>query len=117
MNIKRQDIMSAVKVTVDDEDFRVQTIACEKYILKFGAPWCMPCKQDKPKYAMLAQTWRQWQFLDVDVDECSETATKYGIRSIPAYFMIYRNNRGHMTTRRVDNINMLERELNGTLPD
>jgi thioredoxin 1 len=54
-------------------------------IIKFGAGWCGPCRAMKPhfeKFRGMVEG-KEVEVLDVDVDEQSELASQYGVRSIP----------------------------------
>ena len=47
----------------------------------FSATWCGPCKAFKPIMQEMANDGYSIEF--IDVDQSQETATKYGIRSVP----------------------------------
>ena len=47
----------------------------------FSATWCGPCKAFKPIMQEVANDGYSIEF--IDVDQSQETATKYGIRSVP----------------------------------
>ena len=47
----------------------------------FSATWCGPCKAFKPIMQEVANDGYSVEF--IDVDQSQETATKYGIRSVP----------------------------------
>ena len=47
----------------------------------FSATWCGPCKAFKPVMQEVANDGYSIEF--IDVDQSQETATKYGIRSVP----------------------------------
>jgi thiol-disulfide isomerase/thioredoxin len=51
-------------------------------IVQFGTPYCAPCKQARP---VLERTARDAgvEFVDVDLEERPDLASRYGIRSIP----------------------------------
>ena len=52
-----------------------------KTIKYFSAAWCGPCKTFKPVMNEVAGEWYMVEFLDVDNN--SEMASKYGVRSVP----------------------------------
>ena len=52
-----------------------------KTIKYFSATWCGPCKAFKPIMQEVANDGYSIEF--IDVDQSQETATKYGIRSVP----------------------------------
>ena len=47
----------------------------------FSATWCGPCKAFKPIMQEVTNDGYSIEF--IDVDQSQETATKYGIRSVP----------------------------------
>ena len=57
-----------------------------KQLIKFAASWCQPCKQ-------LAGSLKYVDFKDVelkefDIEENSELAQQYGIRSVPTMVLL-----------------------------
>lgn len=76
---------------ITDENFAA-TIQSEKPVLvDFWAPWCGPCQILSPVIDDLAQeTAGQFVVGKLDVDQNAESATKYGVRSIPT-LIIFKN--------------------------
>ncbi|MBU0576705.1 thioredoxin [Patescibacteria group bacterium] len=57
----------------------------------FFAQWCGPCKMAAPVVDKLADEYRQKIIIaKLDVDENNQTATKYGVMSIPTV-IIFKN--------------------------
>lgn len=54
-------------------------------LVDFYADWCMPCKMQSPILEELAE--EGYEVAKVNVDELSELALRYNVRSIP--MMIY----------------------------
>lgn len=55
-------------------------------LLNFYADWCGPCKMVAPEVKALAHDLAgQARVVRIDVDERSDLAQQYGIRSIPAF--------------------------------
>ena len=53
-------------------------------VVDFWAPWCGPCRMVAPMIEQLAGEYEgRVSFAKVNVDDARETASKYGIRSIP----------------------------------
>jgi len=78
---------NATKVrTVTDQNFTDQIVDAEGLaIVDFWATWCGPCRMVAPIVEQLASEYEE-QGLRVgklDVDQNPETASQYGIRSIP----------------------------------
>ena len=81
----------------------------------FWAPWCGPCKRIKPIISELKNEFKDKVIIkEINVDEESELAVKYGIRSIPNLILV---NEGQELTRIVGNISkdVITRMLNSYL--
>ena len=53
-------------------------------MVEFSAPWCSPCRMQKPAIEALAQQHiGKVMFAEINVDENRQTAMKLGIMSIP----------------------------------
>lgn len=52
-------------------------------VLKFGATWCPPCKMLAPVFKKISQDYSDVDFDVVDVDDDSDTASKYSVSSVP----------------------------------
>lgn len=68
-----------------DSDFKEVALSSQKTVLvKFGAEWCGPCKKLVPVLEELDKEINEKIFIaTVDVDKNPETASNYGIMSIP----------------------------------
>jgi thioredoxin len=51
-------------------------------LVKFGAPWCGPCRMLDPELGRLAD-WGPARVVKIDVDQQPELARHYGVSSIP----------------------------------
>ena len=56
----------------------------------FYAEWCGPCKMTSPIIEELSQEMKGLSFVQIDVDQNQDLATKYSVFSIPT-FMIFKN--------------------------
>jgi thioredoxin 1 len=52
-------------------------------VLKFSASWCGPCKVQAPIFNEVSAAMPDVSFFEVDVDQSSDLAIKYGIRGVP----------------------------------
>jgi thioredoxin 1 len=52
-------------------------------VLKFSAAWCGPCKVQAPIFNEVRAAMSDVSFQEVDVDQDSDLAIKYGIRGVP----------------------------------
>ena len=74
---------NALEFTSDNFDMKV--LQSDKPVLvDFWAEWCGPCKMLSPTIDALASEFSdKYSIGKLNVDDNSEIATKYGIRSIP----------------------------------
>ena len=57
-------------------------------MVDFWAVWCMPCKAIAPILEQIGEEYKgRVTIAKMDVDNNPETATKFGIRSIPTLIM------------------------------
>ena len=62
----------------------IQAISNNKRaIIKFGAPWCAPCKQINK---ILEELSSEIAIIEIDVDEEDELVAEFDIRNIPTLF-------------------------------
>jgi thioredoxin-like negative regulator of GroEL len=59
-------------------------------ILKFSATWCQPCRVFDPTFQGMAANQQQVAFGSVDVDQASDLATAFQVRSVPTV-IFFRN--------------------------
>ncbi|MEK5036251.1 thioredoxin family protein [Paenibacillus sp. FSL R7-0302] len=77
-----------IKNIATEAEFQTETDAAEGLmIVKFGAPWCAPCKViDKTLEEVSAET--GITVLKVNVDELPELAGQFRIMSVPTTYFI-----------------------------
>lgn len=61
-----------------------------KSVLYFTASWCQPCKNIKPVYEKLSETYTNVAFGKVDVDENSDAALDFEVSAVPT-FVLFEN--------------------------
>ena len=83
--------------------YEIQTIAQWNEIIKkagdsiiiidFYAVWCGPCKAVKPKYEMLAETYKDLNilFLSVDIEKVPQLSDKFEITSMPTFLVVHKD--------------------------
>ena len=54
-----------------------------RVIVKFGAPWCGPCKTITPILAEIAEENPELSIYEVNIEEEDDLVNEYGIRNIP----------------------------------
>ncbi len=64
------------------EDFEKETVAEGITLVDFAAVWCGPCQMLEPALEELSKT-ASYKIVKVDVDQSSELAAKYKVRSVP----------------------------------
>lgn len=57
-------------------------------IMYFSAPWCGPCKAFKPVFTEVVGEFNDIEVQHVDVDNESQLAVDYAVRSIPTLVFI-----------------------------
>ena len=70
---------------VSDNEWDSEVLSNDTPVLvDFWAPWCGPCKMVAPVVEELAEEYDgKVKFVKLNTDDNIETASKYGIRSIP----------------------------------
>ena len=63
-----------------------------KIAVDFFATWCGPCKRISPEFERLSntETYQEWTFVKIDVDEAEEIASEYSITQMPT-FMFFKD--------------------------
>lgn len=76
-------------IHVSDGNFETEVIKSDKpTLVDFTAPWCGPCKIIAPILEELAEEYAdRIKIVKLDVDENPQTATSFGIRSIPSLLL------------------------------
>ena len=72
-------------IEITDQNFEEEVLHSELPTeVDFWAPWCGPCMMVAPIYDKLAEEYEgSFKFCKINVDENSQTAMEYQIRSIP----------------------------------
>ncbi|WP_299403926.1 thioredoxin [Acaryochloris sp. IP29b_bin.148] len=70
---------------INDTTFATEVLESQQPVLvDFWAPWCGPCRMVGPMVEDLASDYKdQVKVVKFNVDEGSDIASQYGIRSIP----------------------------------
>ena len=62
-------------------------------LVDFYADWCGPCKMAEPILNELSESYKdKINFVKLNVDESGQTATKYGVMSIPTTILFKSGN-------------------------
>ncbi|MDD5618200.1 MAG: thioredoxin [Candidatus Omnitrophica bacterium] len=77
---------------LNDSNFNSQVISSKEPVLvDFWAEWCGPCKKVSPVIEELSKEYKgKVKIAKINVDEGRQTATNFGIMSIPT-FMLFKN--------------------------
>ena len=75
----------AKPANVTDADFESEVLKSDLPVLvDFWAPWCGPCRMVAPIVEELADEYNgKVKFVKLNTDDNVQTASRYGIRSIP----------------------------------
>ena len=61
----------------------------EKVVVKFTATWCKPCQKIQPFYQKkCSETYPEYDFLTVDVDDFETIAGKYSVAMMPTFIIV-----------------------------
>jgi thioredoxin 1 len=79
----------AEPLDVSDATFDAEVLqAAVPVLVDFWAPWCGPCRMAAPIVHEVAGKYEgKAKVVKVNVDECPEISSKFGIRSIPSLFL------------------------------
>lgn len=68
-------------------------------VIKFGAEWCVPCKNIEPILNDLSNEFEgKVDIYNVNVDDEYELTKEYGIRSVPSLMFVPMNDKPQMVT-------------------
>jgi thioredoxin 1 len=59
-------------------------------VVDFFANWCRPCKGISPHFEQLAKAFTTVTFLKVDIDESTDLAEAFEVKSLPT-FLFFKN--------------------------
>jgi thioredoxin 1 len=95
-----------------DQDFEKEVLKSEKPVLvDFWAAWCGPCQMMGPIIDELAEKVKdKYKVGKLNVDENRETASKYGVMSIPT-LIIFKDGKNVKQFIGVQNKESLQEEL------
>ena len=85
-------------ISLNNNSFKSEVLEAKGIVVvDFWADWCEPCKMFIPILEEVASIENSVKFCKVNVDECSEIASEYGIRSIPTLIVFKNGERvGHL---------------------
>ena len=77
------------EITVTDDNFDNEVLKSDiPVFVDFWAPWCGPCKMVGPIVEELSEEYAgKLKVCKCNVDDNTDTAAKYGIRSIPTFIV------------------------------
>ena len=79
-------------IEINDSNFKQEVLEEDLPVLvDFWAEWCMPCRMVAPTVEKIAKEYKgKLKVCKLNVDEAQETASNYGIMSIPT-LAIFKN--------------------------
>lgn len=75
-----------IEITKDNVE---EVLKNKTVVVKFGAPWCNPCKSIAPVFENIAKTLDgEVEFATCDIDNNYELAANCKIKSVPAFILM-----------------------------
>ena len=76
-------------ISVNKENFQKEVLESkEPVLLDFYANWCGPCRMVLPIVEQIAEEYPEYKVGKINVDEQPELASRFGVMSIPALFVL-----------------------------
>ncbi|MCA9140925.1 MAG: thioredoxin family protein [Planctomycetales bacterium] len=66
----------------------IESDGSELVLMKFGAPWCPPCRMVDKELRKLERSSLPVEIRKIDVDERPEMASRYGVTNIPRLILL-----------------------------
>lgn len=75
---------------IEDREFQTEVREAElPTVVAFTGSWCQPCQAMKPELEHLAEQMKgDIQFVQMDVQSASRTASDLGVRSVPTLVLV-----------------------------
>jgi thioredoxin 1 len=80
-------IMANVKEIMSQKDLDTFLQSNANVVVDFHADWCGPCKVFGPHFKKMAEEITNWAFASVNVEDASDVASSFQIRSIPTIIL------------------------------
>ena len=76
--------VNASVIELTDQNFESKIKESNQTVVMFHAPWCGACKQMRPNYNKVSETFKgRVQFASIDTDKERKTSRDYGIKNLP----------------------------------
>jgi len=100
-------------VNGNEENFKELISSPKLTIVDFWADWCGPCRNQLPILEEYAKNNQDIQVVKINVDENTDLASEYGVKSIPTLIYFRSGNIEHKTVgvQQEDQLNKIKNEL------
>lgn len=100
-------------VNGNEENFKELISSPKLTIVDFWAEWCGPCRNQLPILEEYAKKNQDIQVVKINVDENTDLASEYGVKSIPTLIYFKSGNVEHKTVgvQQEDQLNKIKNEL------
>ena len=73
---------------INSENFDSEVLGSNQSVfVDFFADWCGPCNKAAPIIEELSEEFPDIKFCKINVDDCNDIATEYGVFSIPTFIL------------------------------
>lgn len=82
--MNKNEVLNMAAVILSQSNFDKEVLESEKTVLvDFWASWCGPCRMVLPIVEEISEEYPEYKICKVNVDEQSELASRFHVRSIP----------------------------------
>ncbi len=86
--VQSRRFASTYQMIKSDQELKQLVSGPGNKVLYFTASWCPPCRMIAPIFDKFSKEFTNVKFAKIDIDENSDSAANYGIRSVPTFIFV-----------------------------